>query len=568
MEIILSHVNPDFDSLAAMVAAQKLFPGAKLVFTGSQNKNVREFIQLHRDILDFLDARQVDPVRVKRVIVVDTRIAERLGELGRVVKRRGVETVVFDHHPATPDDIKATKEFSAEVGAVTTILVEMLQEKNIPISPFEATLFALGIHEDTGSLTYAATTHRDAEALSFLVQKNANIDVVHRFLDFSLDEEQRGLLKKLLDSARIIDVRGRKVLFTSAKVPEYVDSAATLTHKVGDLENVDIVFTLLQLKDQVNVIARSRGEIDMGKFLEKFGGGGHPQAASASVRGATIRRLEEELLEEISHQIKPPPLAQEIMAKPLMVDITTSVKKAQSEMQRYGVTGLPVIEEGKLVGVISKRDVEKAAAHRLTHAPVKGFMSRKVVTISPETPLHKILELLSESEVDRLPVVEDKKVVGIVSRREALRAVHGPGYLSPFRASAEPKARIPREEIVSRLNSLLPHKVRSLLTEIGSLAEENGLNAYLVGGFVRDLIMNHRNLDIDLVVEGNGIMFARRMAKKFAGRLTYHEKFGTAVVVLPDDFRIDVASARTEFYEYPAALPQVEFGTVRQDLFR
>lgn len=568
MDIIVSHVNLDFDSLAGMVAAQKLFTGAKLVFTGSQNRNVREFIQLHRDILDFVDVRQVEAKKVKCIIVVDTRMADRLGELERMVKRKGVEIVIFDHHPTTPEDMQATKEFSAEVGAVTTILVEMLREQNVPISPFEATLFALGIHEDTGSLTYASTSHRDAEALTFLIQKNANIEVVHRFLDFSLDEEQRRLLKALLDSARIVDVRGRKVLFTRARVLEYVDSAAALTHKVGDLENVDIVFTLLKLRDRVNVIARSRGEVDMGKVLEKFGGGGHPQAASASVKGATLKELEEELIEEVSQQIKAPVKAAGIMAKPLMIDIATPVKKARDEMQRYGVTGLPVIEKGKLVGTISKRDVEKAVSHGLTHAPVKGFMSHKVVTISPETPLHRILELLSESEVDRLPVVEDKKIVGVVSRREALRAVHGLGYLSPFRSSAEPSKIIPREEIASRLNSLLPRKVRWLLDEIGTLAEENGLNVYLVGGFVRDLIMNHRNLDIDLVVEGNGIFFARRLVKKLAGRLTYHEKFGTAVVTLPDDFRIDVASARTEFYGYPAALPQVEFGTVRQDLFR
>lgn len=122
--------------------------------------------------------------------------------------------------------------------------------------------------------------------------------------------------------------------------------------------------------------------------------------------------------------------------------------------------------------------------------------------------------------------------------------------------------------IVSRLDALLPHKIRTLLGELGELAEQEKINLYLVGGFVRDLLMNHRNLDIDLVVEGDGIVFARQIVKRLGGQLTYHKKFATAVVTLPDDFHIDVASARTEVYERPAALPQVEPGTIKQDLFR
>jgi len=89
-----------------------------------------------------------------------------------------------------------------------------------------------------------------------------------------------------------------------------------------------------------------------------------------------------------------------------------------------------------------------------------------------------------------------------------------------------------------------------------------------VGGFVRDLLLQVRNLDLDIVIEGDGIDFARRLAKRLHGTVRAHEKFNTAVVKLADGFKIDVATARLEYYEYPAAMPTVELSSVKLDLFR
>ena len=88
-----------------------------------------------------------------------------------------------------------------------------------------------------------------------------------------------------------------------------------------------------------------------------------------------------------------------------------------------------------------------------------------------------------------------------------------------------------------------------------------------MGGAVRDLLLGEPSFDIDLAVEGDGIAFAERLAAALGGRMHAHEKFHTAVV-LAGDLRVDVASARTEHYEYPAALPMVEHSSIRQDLHR
>jgi tRNA nucleotidyltransferase (CCA-adding enzyme) len=120
----------------------------------------------------------------------------------------------------------------------------------------------------------------------------------------------------------------------------------------------------------------------------------------------------------------------------------------------------------------------------------------------------------------------------------------------------------------SLLLDRLPHGVMNLLRTAGELAERLDYSAYVVGGFVRDLLLGIDNLDVDLVVEGDGITFARAFANEREGSVTVHDRFGTAVVRFADGFKVDVATARTEYYEYPAALPNVERSTIKKDLYR
>lgn len=135
------------------------------------------------------------------------------------------------------------------------------------------------------------------------------------------------------------------------------------------------------------------------------------------------------------------------------------------------------------------------------------------------------------------------------------------------------------------MRTKLPAATRALLDAIVELAEEQGSPIYLVGGFVRDLLLKRPNLDLDLVLEGDAIQLGRALAKQFGGRLLAHKAFGTAVWWLPKDHArllrrlrakktgrlpefFDLISARREIYRYPAALPTIQFADIREDLYR
>lgn len=107
-----------------------------------------------------------------------------------------------------------------------------------------------------------------------------------------------------------------------------------------------------------------------------------------------------------------------------------------------------------------------------------------------------------------------------------------------------------------------------MIRTIGRLADEKKYPVYLVGGIVRDILLKKANLDLDIVIEGEGIKFTRQLANKIKVKPVYHQKFGTATLLLPEHFKIDIASARKEIYEFSGALPKVIPGTIEDDLLR
>ena len=556
-EVIATHANTDFDAFASLLAARRLYPDAVVAVQGTLNRNVREFFRLHADELDAVEASRLELESIRRLIVIETTSASRLGELEPVARDPEVETVVFDHHAGElPEWVKPENAVVSQDGALTTTLVGVLAEREIAVTPLEATAFALGIHEDTGSLTYPTATQRDADALAWCLRHGARQDLLARFLHTPLTDEERELLGALMAAVRTERVAGVDVLVAAVTWPRHVDGVSNLAHKIVDLTDCRALVLLVEMDERVFAVTRSRTpEIDAAAAAASLGGGGHREAASAMFRGS-LAEAEEALREGLAAAAREPVRAEQVMSRPARsVGPDESVAHAMVVCQRHAQSGILVVEDGSLVGAVGREDLDKAIAHGLSHAPVKGIMSSRVVSVAAETPLGEVQEALAGSADGRVAVVEDDRLVGVVTRSDVLRALG-----EQPAAEAEVEASLAAE--LAGLEGL-----QSAFEAISAVSEPYD-GVYLVGGTVRDILLGEPNFDVDVAVEGDAIELARSLADALDGRVRAHRKFGTAVVLYREDERVDVVTARTEFYDAPAALPSVEHATIREDLFR
>jgi tRNA nucleotidyltransferase (CCA-adding enzyme) len=555
--VVATHTNTDFDAFAATLAARRLYPGAIVCLAGSLNRNVREFYRLHADELDFVvEASRLELEAIRRLIVVETVHASRLGELEPVALAPKVDKVVFDHHgDEKPDWAAPESVVVSEDGALTTTLVGVLAERELSVSPLEATVFALGIHEDTGSLTHATTTQRDAEALGWCLRHGAEQELLARFLHTPLGEAERELLATLLDSLEAHGAAGVEVLVAVASAPEYVEGISNLAHKLVDVTDCEGLAVLVEMDGRVFAVTRSRvPELDASALAGLLGGGGHAQAASAIYRGPLdeARRL---VVERLDEAIREPARARDVMSTPARtISPDETVSRAMVACQRFGQSGILVAEGDKVVGAVSREDLDKAISHGLSHAPVKGIMSSRVAICDEQTPLSELQRLLASGD-DRIAVLREGNLAGVVTRSDVLEAL----------GERAATARRPTVSLAEELGQL--ERLERVFEAVAALSEAYE-GVYLVGGTVRDILLGERSFDVDIAVEGDAIALAQALADALGGRVRAHEKFGTAVVVYGDGDRVDVVTARTEFYDAPAALPSVEHASIREDLFR
>jgi tRNA nucleotidyltransferase (CCA-adding enzyme) len=558
VDVIVTHGNTDFDAFAAMLAARRLYPGAVVALSGSLNRNVRDFYRLHAEALDVADQGRVDLDAIERLIVVETSHPARLGDFERVARDPKVEVVLFDHHGDEKLDwVRPENVVRSDDGALTTTMVSILAERELDVTPLEATVFALGIHEDTGSLSYAGVSLRDAEALAWCLRHGASQDMVAQYLHAPLSEAERGLLDALLAAAETHKVAGFEILVTAIRSPEYVDGVSNLAHKIVDLTDCRALVCLVEMEDRVFCVVRTRvAELDAAAVAAALGGGGHAQAASAIHRGS-LDDARRRVLEALPGAVRRRLTAGEMMSRPpRFVSPDDTVSHAMVLCQRHRQSGMQVGEPRRLVGMVTREDLDKAVGHGLSHAPVKSVMSSDVVTCSEDTPLPEVMRLVAASEGGRVPVVRGEEVVGVVTRSDLLRALEEP-------LAAEEELGGP--DLGERLLAI--ESLQEVFEAVQAVSEPFE-GVYLVGGAVRDVLMGEPNFDVDIAVEGDGIALGQALARELGGRVVPHEKFGTAIVLYGNGGRVDVATARTEFYDYPGALPTVEQASIRQDLYR
>lgn len=583
MEVITTHVNADFDALASMVAAKKIYPDAELVFSGSQEKNLRTYLsQEFQHIYEFKRIKHINLERVTRLIIVDTRQENRIGRLRECLQNSGIEIHLYDHHPDCQGDLKGHVEVVKQVGSTSTLFIQLFKERNISVSADEATLLGLGIYEDTGSFLHSTTTPADMLAAAWILEQNANLDIITQFISHDLTSQQVGLLGDLLKNATTYTIQNIKIVVAKLTLPEYIDNFAVIIRRLMILENLDVIFGLLSMGETIYLIGRSRiPEVNAGLIARGFGGGGHASAASATSRDMSIFEAEEKLVYLLHRYIRPKAIAGEIMSSPVItVTPDISINQANELLTRYNITVLPVVttmipSNGKtapfgVLGLISRRVIEKAIFLELGDLPVSDYMTTEIATLSVKATLADIQELIIEHRQRLIPLVEQDFVKGVITRTDLLNMlVNDPSHLPKNLLHEEDyPSTVRTRHLSSLITGTLDKKTLMLLREVGETAEKLGFNSYVAGGFVRDLLLHVENHDIDIVIEGDGIKFAKEYAEIKHAAVRTHEKFGTATVILPDDLRIDVATARLEYYKYPAAIPTVELSSIKLDLYR
>jgi len=573
VEVIISHQSADFDSLAAMVAAKKIYKDALLVFTGAVERNVKKFISMYGDLIEITPFKKIKIEEITKLIIVDTRIKKRIGSFVNVLKKRDLEIHIYDHHPSTADDIIGDLNIIEEVGATTTIILKKLKEMNLEISPIEATLFALGIYEDTGSLTFSTTTIDDINSISYLFDKGIKLKVVANFMNIGLSLAQKKLFNQLLLSSKEISCKGIRIDMAKAEAKNYTEGLALLTHRLIEIENSDVFFTIVKMADRIYIVGRSRtNSVDVDEILKELGGGGHFQAASAVVKDLSLDELEKKLIKILERKVRVGITAKDIMSSPVKtVNTLTSIEETKKILLRYGHNGIPVVEEGKLKGIITMQEVNKAKQHGLGKELVSKYMSNQIINVKLDTPLTEIQELMIDYDIGRILVVnQENKLIGIVTRTDLIRNLYGESHIPKrsFSTYIENSSKMSRKKQIELIKKIFPKRVQNILNKIGEIGDKLNFPVFMVGGVARDLFLGIENYDIDIVVEGDGIKYARELSRDLKGRTKSHEKFRTAVVILADGFKIDVATARREFYEYPAAFPKVELSSIKKDLYR
>ena len=423
MQVVTTHKNTDFDGLASVVAATILYPGAVPVLPRSINPNVKAFLSIHKDLFEIYAFDDIDVEKVKRLIVVDINSWGRLGRIGRVKNRNDLEVILWDHH-SNEGDIQSIWRCQEEVGATITLMSRELKNQRKVLTPIQATLFLTGLYEDTGNLTFPSTTAEDAHAAAYLLERKADLNIISSFLRPAYGEKQKNILFEMLQNAKRKKIKGYKVSVNTLNIKGHVDSLAVVVRMYREILNVDAAFGIFYNQERKNcmIIGRSNTEgIDIGSIMRSLGGGGHPSAGSAMLKAVNPDTVEDMVKDLIEGKQQSSVQISDLMSFPVFtVPSNTKMGVVAALLKKKGCTGLPVLEDGKLVGIISRRDFRKIRKESQLKSPVKAFMSSNVITISPGKSPMKAARMMVNHDVGRLPVVENGNIIGIITRSDTM----------------------------------------------------------------------------------------------------------------------------------------------------
>jgi nanoRNase/pAp phosphatase (c-di-AMP/oligoRNAs hydrolase) len=426
MKIVTTHKNTDFDALSSMIAATLIYPDAIPVLPKPINPNVKEFLAIHKNLLNVRSWKEVEHQDADTLIVVDASSWNRLSVPKEIQKRDDIELILYDHHPHE-GDIEASWKCREPLGANITLMLRELKARHVRLSPIQSTLFMAGLYEDTGNLSFPSTTPEDAKTAAFLMENDADLNLLNYMLRPAYGPKQKNILFEMLKTARRNRLNDFRIGFSKVEIDGYVENLAMVVHMYREILNVDAAFGIFAdtSRNTCVVIGRSEnGRINIGGIMRSLGGGGVPGAGSVLIKEKAMDDIEETIRELLQGNRQSAIKVSDLMSFPVdTVHEKAAMEQVANLLRTTGCTGVPVVNDNDgIVGVISRRDFQrKVKKETQLKAPVKAYMSTNVITIEPGKCPSDASGLMVKHDIGRLPVVSDGKIIGIVTRSDVMR---------------------------------------------------------------------------------------------------------------------------------------------------
>ena len=422
---IVGHTNMDLDCLGSIALARHLFPNYLTVQSRHVHPVARTLVTMYRDHLSLSPSKELKGLALEHLVVLDTRSTDRVKEYLDLLEGEPERIDVFDHHPSDSRDIPGAVFHESTLGSNTTFLGTMIMDRGVRITPDDATIALTGIFADTGNFTHPDVTADDFRVAAFLQESGASVRLVKTFLSPLRQRLQVTMFHDVLGDLVHRTIQGHSVLLSYTELEGPSQGLSAVVSKIMEVENPDAYFAVFFFKHNQSVVIISRtqkDDIELDGIMAAFGGGGHKKAASATLKDVDGRDVYGKLMDFLEASLRPAITARDLMTRDVeVIHPDASLQDAANFLEQINHTGCPVVNDGEeLVGFVTLRDIQKGRRAGQMHAPVKGYMTRKVISTGPETTFREMEDILLANNIGHLPILTNGKILGIITRSDYL----------------------------------------------------------------------------------------------------------------------------------------------------
>ncbi|MFC1566387.1 DHH family phosphoesterase [bacterium] len=556
MKIIITHAHYDFDALASALCAKKLFPNAAILLSKKSEKSTKDFLKKFPDILDYKiieDQKNKRLQNLTKLVLVDTTTIDRNAHFIYQYITDKTEIIIFDHHTDSPILLNTTKTYLKKQGSTTSIILEKIFKKpSITFTKNEILLLMLGIYEDTGMLKYPSTTKNDIQTIQKL-KKITKIPkaILEKYVCINLNQKQKTILENLQQNQEVISLGDKTIAFSYVKLKSELQELSSIVHCYRDCNNFTACFVFFEHREKIFVISRSQHKMfPIIDTIHHFGGGGHKTAGSTIVRNWNLFDLISELKKHYLNKVVANINLEYFNFPVIKVRTKLPVKLNLSEK-------LFITKINNKFTLFSKNELEYLKLHKIKIS--LDLLPNKTKVLSSNNTFHNAYQYIYNKNLHNPFIVKNSKknTYHLLLQKDVYKVI---GEQVKFYGKIN---------LDKALHGVFNKRIINILKHISMIAESEHFSPYLVGGPVRDILLQNPVFDLDIVIDkGDGIEFAKKLAKKINADLKIFPRFRTAKLTIDSKIEIDIATTRIETYPFPGSLPEIQEGNIMTDLKR